>query len=87
MDIYGRKIGKMSKRQGTRRRKTRNRSENWTYIEERKGKYPKDRVPGEGRQEIEVKIGHIVKKEKENIQKTVRSEKEDMKWNGKLDIK
>ena len=29
---------------------------------------------------MEVKIGHIVKKEKENIQKTVRSEKEDMKW-------
>ena len=36
---------------------------------------------------MEVKIGHIVKKEKENIQKIVRSEKEDMKWNGKLDIK
>ena len=26
------------------------------------------------------KIGHILKKEKENIQKTGRSEKEDMKW-------
>ena len=77
----------MSKRQGTRRRKTRNRSENWTYMEERKGKYPKDRVLGEGRHEIEVKIGHILKREKENIQKTVYSEKEDMKWNEMLDIK
>ena len=36
-------------------------------IEERKGKYPKDRVPGEGRQEIEVKIGHIWKKDKEKV--------------------
>ena len=36
---------------------------------------------------MERKIGHILKKEKENIQKTVRSEKEDMKCNGKLDIK
>ena len=36
---------------------------------------------------MEVKIGHILKKEKENIQKTGRSEKEDMQWNGKLDIK
>ena len=35
---------------------------------------------------MEVKIGHILKKEKENIQKTVYPEKEDMKWNGKLDI-
>ena len=26
------------------------------------------------------KIGHILKKEKENIQKAGRSEKEDMKW-------
>ena len=45
------------------------------------------------------KIGHIWKKDKENIQKTgypknkgnVQKtgypEKEDMKWNGKLDIK
>mgnify|MGYP000777608240 CR=1 FL=1 len=33
------------------------------------------------------KIGYILKKNKENIQKTERSEKEDMKWNGKLDIK
>ena len=56
-------------------------------IEGKAGKYPKDRVLREGRHEMEVKIGHIVKKEKENIQKTVRSEKEDMKWNGKLDIK
>ena len=68
-------------------------------MEERKGKYPKDSVLGEGRQEIEVKIGHILKKDKENIQKTgypknkgnVQKtgypEKEDMKWNGKLDIK
>lgn len=37
--------------------------------------------------EMEVKIGHILKKNKGNIQKTGRSEKEDMKWNGKLDIK
>ena len=29
---------------------------------------------------MEVKIGHILKKNKGNIQKTVRSEKEDMKW-------
>ena len=83
-------------------------------IEGKAGKYPKDRVLREGRHEMEVKIGHILKKnkgniqktalgegrhemerkvghilkkEKENIQKTGRSEKEDMKWNGKLDIK
>lgn len=56
-------------------------------IEGNAGKYPKDRVLREGRHEMEVKIGHILKKEKENIQKTGRSEKEDMKWNGKLDIK
>ena len=49
-------------------------------IEGKAGKYPKDRALGEGRHEMEVKIGHILKKEKENIQKTVRSEKEDMKW-------
>ena len=61
--------------------------ENWTYIEERKGKYPKGRALGEGRHEMEVKIGHILKKNKGNIQKTGYSEKEDMKWNGKLDIK
>ena len=35
---------------------------------------------------MKVKIGYILKKEKENIQKTGRSEKEDMQWNGKLDI-
>ena len=29
---------------------------------------------------MERKIGHILKKEKENIQKTGRSEKEDMQW-------
>ena len=29
---------------------------------------------------MEVKIGHILKKNKENIQKTGRSEKEDMQW-------
>ena len=29
---------------------------------------------------MEVKIGHILKKNKENIQKTERSEKEDMQW-------
>ena len=56
-------------------------------IEGKAGKYPKDRALGEGRHEMEVKIGHILKKEKENIQKIGRSEKEDMKWNGKLDIK
>ncbi len=49
-------------------------------IEGKAGKYPKDRVLREGRHEMEVKIGHILKKEKENIQKTERSEKEDMKW-------
>ena len=49
-------------------------------IEGKAGKYPKDRALGEGRHEMEVKIGHILKKEKENIQKTGRSEKEDMKW-------
>ena len=37
-------------------------------IEGKAGKYPKDRVPGEGRHEMEVKIGHILKKEKENVQ-------------------
>ena len=35
---------------------------------------------------MKVKIGYILKKNKENIQKTGYSEKEDMKWNGKLDI-
>ena len=49
-------------------------------IEGKAGKYPKDRVLREGRHEMEVKIGHILKKEKENIQKTGRSEKEDMQW-------
>ena len=49
-------------------------------FEERKGKYPKDRALGEGRHEMEVKIGHILKKNKGNIQKTERSEKEDMQW-------
>ena len=49
-------------------------------IEGKAGKYPKDRVLRVGRHEMEVKIGHILKKEKENIQKTGRSEKEDMKW-------
>ena len=47
-------------------------------IEGKAGKYPKDSALGEGRHEMEVKIGHILKKEKENIQKTGRSEKEDM---------
>ena len=55
-------------------------------IEEKAGKYPKDRVLREGRHEMERKVGHILKKNKENIQKTEYSEKEDMKWNGKLDI-
>ena len=49
-------------------------------IEGKAGKYPKDRVLREGRHEMEVKIGHILKKEKGNIQKTGYSEKEDMKW-------
>ena len=49
-------------------------------IEGKAGKYPKDRALGEGRHEMEVKIGHILKKEKENIQNTERSEKEDMQW-------
>ena len=49
-------------------------------IEGKAGKYPKDRVLREGRHEMEVKIGHILKKNKGNIQKTERSEKEDMKW-------
>ena len=49
-------------------------------IEGKAGKYPKDRVLREGRHEMEVKIGHILKKEKENIQKTGYSEKEDMQW-------
>ena len=53
--------------------------ENWTYVEERKGKCPKARGVGEGRHEIEVKIGHILKKDRENIQKTGYSEKEDKK--------
>ena len=34
-------------------------------IEGKAGKYPKDRALGEGRHEMEVKIGHILKKEKE----------------------
>ena len=55
-------------------------------IEGKAGKYPKDRALGGGRHEMEVKIGHILKKNKENIQKTGYPEKEDMKWNGKLDI-
>ena len=49
-------------------------------IEGKAGKYPKDRVLREGRHEMEVKIGHILKKNKGNIQKTGRSEKEDVKW-------
>ena len=68
LDIYGRKIRKISKRQGTRRRKTRKGSENWTYIEERKGKYPKDSVFGEGRREMERKVGYKMRKKGENVQ-------------------
>ena len=49
-------------------------------IEGKAGKYPKDRVLREGRHEMEVKIGHILKKNKENIQKTGYSEKGDMQW-------
>ncbi|MCI6919917.1 MAG: hypothetical protein MR817_05325 [Lachnospiraceae bacterium] len=52
---------------------------NWTYIEERQGKYPKDRVLGEGRHEIEVKIGYMLKKDKGNIQKIGCSEKKTKK--------
>ena len=33
-------------------------------IEGKAGKYPKDRVLREGRHEMEVKIGHILKKNK-----------------------
>ena len=43
-------------------------------IEEKAGKYPKDRVLREGRHEMERKFGHILKKNKENIQKTGDSE-------------
>ena len=60
---------------------------NWIYIEGKARKYPKDRVLGEERHEIEVKIGHILKEKQENIQKIGYLEKEDMKWNGNLDIK
>ena len=49
-------------------------------IEEKAGKYPKDRALGEGRHAMERKVGHILKKNKGNIQKTGYSEKEDMKW-------
>ena len=52
---------------------------NWIYIEEKAGKYPKARRLGEERHEAELKIGHILKKDKENIQKIECSEKEDMK--------
>ena len=48
-------------------------------IEGKAGKYPKDRVLREGRQEIEVKIGHIWKKDRENVQKAGYPEKEDKK--------
>ena len=68
LDIYWRKIRKISKRQGARRRKTWNGSENWTYIEERKGKYPKDRTLGEGRHEMERKVGYKMRKRGENVQ-------------------
>lgn len=60
---------------------------NWIYIEEKAGKYPKARRLGEERHETELKIGYILKKDKENIQKMGYLEKEDMKWNRKLDIK
>ena len=42
--------------------------ENWTYIEERKGKYPKDRALGEGRHEMERKVGYKMRKRGENVQ-------------------
>lgn len=41
---------------------------NWTYIEERKGKYPKDRTLGEGRHEMERKVGYKMRKRGENVQ-------------------
>ena len=69
LDIYWRKSRKISKSKKVRRRKTWSRTENWTYIEERQGKYPKERMQGEERREIEVKIGYILKKDKKNIQK------------------
>ena len=53
--------------------------ENWIYIEERQGKHPKERALGEERHEIEVKIGYILRKDKENIQKKGHLEKKDMK--------
>lgn len=37
-------------------------------MEERKGKYPKDRVPREGRQEMERKVGYKMRKKGENVQ-------------------
>lgn len=52
---------------------------NWIYIEEKAGKYPKDRVFGEKRHEIEQKIGYILRKDKENIQKIGCLKKKDMK--------
>ena len=47
----------------------------------------KDRVLEEERHEIEVKIGYILRKDKENIQKKEGWEKKIIKWSGKLDIK
>jgi len=52
---------------------------NWIYIEEKAGKYPKARRLGEERHEAELKIGHILKKDKENIQKKGCKEKKDVK--------
>lgn len=51
---------------------------NWIYIEEKAGKYPKARRLGEERHEAELKIGHILKKDKENIQKKGCKEKKDV---------
>ena len=52
---------------------------NWIYIEEKAGKYPKARRLGEERHEAELKIEHILKKDKENIQKKGCKEKKDVK--------
>ena len=43
---------------------------NWTYIEERQGKYPKDRVFGEENHKMNRKVGYKMRKRRENIQNT-----------------
>ena len=37
-------------------------------MEEKQGKCPKDRVPGEGRHEMERKVGYKMRKKGENVQ-------------------